>query len=665
MSASREAPAHDFSRRRRLLREAAIGAGLALVTALAVRQLGPGPVTVAIGGFDAPYRGGPWGKALRADLDPQASRDDQLTFYFRPLRDGAVLRVPVSSRAPMRIEFRARAMVRSSLGAFASGATVPEVLVDTGPWDRYALEVPAAAARSGKLELALFLRARPVVAGAHAGRPEILVDEVTLASHQGLILAWSSVLWLAGCPLAVAFFARAIGHRPQAAWTAALVAAAVVVGLMRASPLATSMAAPRLVPLALGAGVLAGVLLRRFAGLDVRAARAWSWILAAGVLVHASLPFFPDHNPPDLQTHVDRTLDFADVPWDYGALLRYGSHLPTASQTAAPATDLFGSTVLVPYPPLPYFVYYALSRLGLDPLWAMTAVTVLLAAAVAPLLFVAARRIWNEQAAWLAAGLYLLDLAVWHHVGRAHAPASFGAALGCAALLALAAWPDRLTTGRSVVGLGLALGLAVLGYSALVVQVGLVGAVLLALLLVDAKGLERRARIGVAAALALGGIVALALYYGHYVPGLLHGAPAVEAEPSIFTGRTVLGIFRNEGRQSYRVWALGFAIPLVAGLAAAPVALRRARSAARPVLVAWAAAWALVMVLKDPLLFPKMLRWAKEDQFVSPLLGLFLAAAVTAIPPPRLRQAAIGVVLAVALALAARDFYFHANTLWL
>ena len=212
----------------------------------------------------------------------------------------------------------------------------------------------------------------------------------------------------------------------------------------------------------------------------------------------------------------------------------------------------------------------------------MTAVNVLLAIAVAPILFLAVRHIWDERAAWLAAALYLLDLAVWHHVGRVHAPATFGAALGTAALLALAATSERMTRAGPVVLVGAFLGCAVLGYSALVVQVGLLGAVLLALLLADARGLTVRARCGVATALAIGGLFAMALYYGHYLPGLLQGTPGVEAEPSIFTGKTVLGIFRNEGRQSYRIWALGFAAPLLAGLLAAPVALRRARSGARP-----------------------------------------------------------------------------------
>jgi hypothetical protein len=643
-------------------RDALLAAGLLAATAALVRVLPTRPLPVAIGGYDTPYRSGPWGKGTRVDLDPPASRDDRLTFYFRPLRDGAGLRLPVRARGPVTLSFRARAPVRSSLGAFVHGVAVRETLVDTGPWDRYALEIPAEATRREGLEVALFLRGRPVVAGAHVGRPEVFVDEVRV-SGPGLALAWPAVLGLAVCPVAVALFARLLGAGPGAAWGTGAAVAAVVALAMRAAPFPTLLAVPRLVPLALAAGGAVWAGLRRFSSVDAGTAARWGVVTAVFLAAHASLPFFPEHNPPDLQTHVDRTLDFADVPWDYEALRRYGSHLPTASQTAAPATDLFGSQLLVPYPPLPYLAYYALARLGADPLWSMTALDALLAVLVAPLLFVSARRIWDARAAWLAALLYLLDLAVWHHVGRAHAPAAFGAALGTAVLVHLAARADGLTQAGPVLAAGAALGLAVLGYSSLVVQFGLLGAVLLVLLAVDARGLSPRARVGVAAALATGGALAIVLYYGHYASGMLSGAPGVEAEPSIFSGKTVLGIFRNEGRQSFRIWAMGFAWPLFAGLACLPVALVRARASARPVLAAWLVAWVAIVVLKDPLFFPKMLRWAKEDQFVSPLLALAIGAAVSAIPRATPRRLLAALALGGYAFLAARDFFYLSNTL--
>jgi hypothetical protein len=132
--------------------------------------------------------------------------------------------------------------------------------------------------------------------------------------------------------------------------------------------------------------------------------------------------------------------------------------------------------------------------------------------------------------------------------------------------------------------------------------------------------------------------------------------------PDLFPGRTVF-IFHNESKESLRLWAGGYGILLAAGLLAAPVALGRARAEARPILAAWLLAWALTMVLKEPFLLPRMLRWAKEDQFLSPLLCLFVAAAVSALPRRWMRAAAAIVAIAVAAALQARDFLLHANSL--
>jgi hypothetical protein len=120
-------------------------------------------------------------------------------------------------------------------------------------------------------------------------------------------------------------------------------------------------------------------------------------------------------------------------------------------------------------------------------------------------------------------------------------------------------------------------------------------------------------------------------------------------------------IFHNESRQNLRVWLGGYWVLLVAGLVAAPSALRRAAASARPVLVSWLAAWALLMLLKEPFLLPKLLRWAKEDQFLSPLLCLFVAAAVWALPRPWMRWAAAAVVLAGALWIQVNDFVLNAS----
>jgi hypothetical protein len=78
----------------------------------------------------------------------------------------------------------------------------------------------------------------------------------------------------------------------------------------------------------------------------------------------------------------------------------------------------------------------------------MIALDAALLMAIAPGLWVVTARVWSPASAWIATALYVLDLPVWHHLGRAHVPASFGNALGTAALLYLALEAGRLDQRR-------------------------------------------------------------------------------------------------------------------------------------------------------------------------------------------------------------------------
>ena len=618
-----------------------------------------------LGAFEDGLLAGAWGRADRADVDPQATTDGLTSFYFRPSPANATLRLPiVAGDGPVRLTLRGSARVRSGVSVFVHGARGGEVLVLPRVWSRYVLDLPAAAAGSGPLDIALALRPLPLVKGDHIDDPRILVDFFEVESEAGLSLSFWACALVGLVPLMALAFGVAVGAPLRGSLSASLAAAVVAVGLARAAPLSTLPAIPRLLPLALVAGGLAFLALRRFGATEPRHARALAALVAVGTLSHGSLVFLPNHNPPDIDIHARRTLDLGGLPLDYGALLRYGSQLPTASQDKGSATVALGERTLIPYSPLPYLFYYALHLLGLDLYWAMTAFNAALAMLVAPFVFLAARRVWDVRAAWLATLLYALDLAVWHHVARSHAPAAFGGALGTAALLLLAAQADSLADPRRVVALGAALGVAALGYSSLVVLFGLTGALLIAIVALDAKGLVPLARRGIVQALVVGGLVAGVLFYFHYVGGLLSGARGLEAEPDLFPGRSFF-IFHNESRQSMRLWATGLAWPLAAGLFAAPLALSRAAAFARPVFLSWLGAWGLIMVLKEPPLFPKLLRWAKEEQFLSPLVCLMLAGACLQIRPRWLRACVTGLVLLGALLLQLRDFRAHANSLLL
>jgi hypothetical protein len=622
-------------------------------------------MSLQVGAFEGGLLRGPWGGATRADLDPPAALDGRTRFYFRSARPGCGLSLPIVARGPARLAFRARAVVRSAVGVFVSGTQAGQALIGTGPWQWYGVDLPAAVVAGRALgDVTLAFRPLPLVPGDHAGSPEVLVDEFLVESPDRLSISWPARLLFGVLPLLAFFFVSALGGGPPRALSAAAASAVAALCLAWAAPLPAITALPRLVPVALAAGLAVHALLsRKAAGSTTAAERsALACLVAAGVAAHGSVAFFPDHNPPDVEIHVRRTLDLASVSLDYGSLLRYGSHLPTPSQTFGQATTALGDAAPIPYSPAPYFVYYALHLAGLDLRWAITVMNAVLAMAVVPLLWLAAARVWDHGAAWLAAVLYTLDLAVWHHVGRSHAPASFGAALGTAALVFLLPRAAVIDTPRRAAAAGLLLAAAVLGYSSLVVLFGLFGLALLLLLAVDAAGLHPSAKKGLAAALAAGGLFAGAVFYFHYVPGLLRGAGAMAASPDLFPGRTVF-VFHNESKESVRIWAGGYGLLLAAGLAAAPVALRRARPDARPILAAWLLAWASIMLLKEPFLLPRMLRWAKEDQFLSPLLCLFVGAAVAALPQRWMRAAAAVAVVAVAALLQARDFLLHANSL--
>ena len=618
-------------------------------------------VRLEVGGFEGGLRGD-WSRGRRARVPALEARDGRTDFYYRAAPLTARIEWPLRfSGDTLRVTLRAGTGVRTVADLHVNGERLGDALIRPGEWDRYPTDVRPPTSAAEGVDLALVLRAEPLDGNGADRTPELLLDYLELQADRGLRFRLPVVLMAAAAPLLAYAFALIVGLSPPVAFVAALLLGAVVGGSGVALPIALANALPRLLLWATGAGLLAYVLLGRHAWPVTRDRGALAALVAVGVVAHGSVVFMPNHNPPDIDIHVKRAWDLGEVPWDYGEWLRYGSQLPTPSQDHGEATAALGEATLIPYSPLPYVVYFGAHRLGVDLYWALTVINATAAMLVAPIIFLFVRRVWSREAAWLAAALYSLDLAVWHHVGRSHAPAVIGAALGTAALAYLTARAGEMDQRRVVAAGATLLALAALGYSSLVVLLGLSGLVLLVLLAADAKALTPAARRGVAAAVVCGGLLAGISFYFHYVPGLLHGAASVEAEPDLFPGRAFF-IFHNESRQSLRLWRLGYWIPLLLGLLAAPLALRRARPTARPVLVAWLAGWVAIMLLKQDT-FPKLLRWAKEDQFLSPLLAALVAGAVWALPCAWLRWVGTAAVLGAALWLQLRDFAHHANSL--
>jgi hypothetical protein len=596
----------------------------------------------------------------RVNVDPENAPERKLPFYYQELDPHARVRLPLApASGRLALTVRVSAPDGAVLDASMPGGAPERLFLRPGPWhrDTIALTTPA---RARRIELLLVHDRLP---GHGRGRSTLFMDYVEVSGEAGLRPALRAVAQVAVVPLAIGALLLMTGAGPVWTLVATTATGAASVALFRAAPLPFLAAVPRLLAAAVALGLLAAAVLRR-AGVTPRVRAALVALTTLGVLWHGSVAFFPNHNPPDRDIHVVRALDAGRVPWTYGDWLRYGSHLPTASQYAEKATLLFGEQALIPYSPLPALAYYGLHRLGLELEWAITVCNTVMVMAVVPWMWLVAARLWSPGAAWVAVLLYVLDLAVWHHVGRVHAPAAFAGALGTAALLYFALAAGSFDRARTVVLAGGLLAVAALGYSSLAVLFFLFGLALFTLLALDARALTPASRRGLALAVVVGGLVAGTLYYFHYVPGVLRGASAVEAGPDLFAARTFF-IFRNEAKQSLRVWRFGFWLWALAGMVAAPFALKQARAEARPVLIAWLFAWALLMVLKDPLFLPRLLRWAKEDQFLSPLLCLLIAAAVFSLPRPWMRMSAAALAVATAAWIHWYDFVLHANTLLL
>jgi hypothetical protein len=606
-----------------------------------------------------------WRRSRPLQVEPRDAPDGRNAFFYRPLPSNVQVALPLrpaGSGGDVGLTLRASTNIRARVEAFVGSERAgTAVLMPGGQWTQTRLSLPAAAFEGADLRVLLGVRLEPLTRGHHLEQPQLLVDFFQIDGGPALRLCPTAVTTVALLPVAVALFLLGVGAAP-AALPAALASMAATLFLVWRFPLPVLAALPRLVLPALVAGAAVAWLLRRFSEARPADRAGLAVLVASGAIVHGSLAFFPEHCPEDRDTHAVRALDLATVEMSYRGLMRYGSHLMTPNQAWPDAVTHFGSDALYPYAPTVYVAYYALHLLGLDLVWATTVFNALVVMAVAPWLWLVGLRVWGREAAWLAALLYTLDLALWHQVGRARGPAVFGAALLASALGYLAVWSGGDgRKGRAWAAV--LLGLAALGYTGSAFLLGLFGVALIAIAAIDARDLTMDARRGLVVALVGGGLLAGGLYYGHYVPGLLGSASRGSELPELFPGRTVSVIFRNESRMMMRVWAQGYGGVLLAGLVAAPVALRRARATARPVLLAWLLAWLLAVVLKDPVFFPRLLRYAKEDLLLAPLLCLFVGAAVAAVRRRGLRAAVAAAVLLIAAWMQLGDFAHHASSL--
>lgn len=582
--------------------------------------------------------------------------DERRDFYFRKIDlDRLHLSLPLRPRGPFSFSIRMDSTVRTKVDLLQDEQPLGGAFVLPGPW---AETVLAESVPPESQELALRLEDAPLVRRSDVGNFRRYVDEIVIRSDQGFELPGVSRITGGLAVLFLVLMFAAAAPRVQSTLVA-LIAAGTLSALLFTEPVAVSLALPRLLGFVVAGAALVQILGRRLS-LD-RSALAFVVLLASlMIFTYGFISFLPNHSPADLDIHIWRTLDLARVPMTYEGWHRYGSHYPTPSQVRGSATDALGEGPAIPYSPLPYTLFFAAHAAGLDLHWSMNAIEAVSLALLLPLIFALAQSITSADGGRLACTLMSLDLATIHHLGRAHSPAVVGGALGVGCLLAFGLALPRLDRPWGWRVPALLLGIGALGYSSTPLFYALFGITILVLLLSvrDTRTLVRPAGL----ALALGGAIALVLFYGHYLPGLFRSGQAASPVVDSFPGRTFF-IFHNESRQSLRLWRLGLFIPYLATLPALALVARRISGASRTFLLAWLSAWAGIMLLKEPWGLPVLLRWAKEDIYVSPAIALVLALGVTLIDSRFLRIAIVIAVVTSAAYLRGQDYGFHADTM--
>jgi hypothetical protein len=304
-----------------------------------------------------------------------------------------------------------------------------------------------------------------------------------------------------------------------------------------------------------------------------------------------------------------------------------------------------------PYPPAFYLLCWPFLKLG----WRPEIVVSALGAAVNSLevffVYAIGRRLRLSHAVSLAGSLAapLLPLFL-ARLTLAYFPALLGHAVDAAFILLLVAHLHDLDRPRVWLSLGAVLALALLAYT----QALLNFAILLPLFLLlqvafDRAPGARRRQLGLAAAGALGVILALAVFYGRYVPAFIdmqrgvpqpeervlleklkRPAPTAEEEPAEqepddpYAGPGV-NPWRGLRKAAWRLYVFygAFAAAVVAGLW---LLARWVVGAAARFVAAWAALYVLLNLASGGLPGPNLVRYNKDLEIVAPLFCLALGA---------------------------------------
>jgi hypothetical protein len=430
--------------------------------------------------------------------------------------------------------------------------------------------------------------------------------------------------------------------------------------------------------LAVGAVLAAGARSRRLmAGLQVdspRIAGALALTTLVALAVRLVLELHPQFYYPDVKVH-------ALFAWQ---LARHGlarfleDFTGNQYRFSLGLQNENGHWYAFPYPPVFYMLCWPLIRLArYRPEVAVSVLAAAVNAVEAWIVFGIARRLRCPTGTALLAAAALVVLPIFTaRLTLAYFPALVGHAVDAVVLLVILAHLRDLGRARVIGGVALLVAGALLTYTQSVLNFAvLVPLIVLATLAIDRTPEVRRAMAGLVVATALGGLVALAAFYGRYVPIFLDmrkGIPMAEERilldrqaqtpataedppplekddpytgPDFAPGRGV----RKAAWRMYVFYAW-FAPVILFGIV---LVVRRQQKPEAAFVSAWAVAYLFLNLASGSLPGPNLVRYNKDLEVVAPLFCAALAVVAEELWR-RSRPIAIGLAFAYAIFGSAR-----------
>ncbi len=472
----------------------------------------------------------------------------------------------------------------------------------------------------------------------------------------------------------------AMGAAARTAAGVTLAAGTLGIAMTAWFPVSTAIALGRLWVIFPLAAVLYGALVllgkrKWIPGFEPGEARFVAGLVAGAALAHSVIIVFPDHLPPDVPLHAIQASWLSGVDIDYQGLIEYSR---LVSRDLTPEETLMagvrdtseltkGGSYQAPYPPFFYLLAYSVSRIHPDLRFVLEFLSVLLPGVMLVLVYFIAKTVWNDPAiAHIASLLFAVEIGVWHHANRGHAPGMFGTLFVLLFLWYLVAFGHTTRSRKGFVGFALLTMICTLSYTVALIQISLLMACFTFASLVSPEGRRFRSWASTLAAFTLGIGGALAVFYGPFVLEAITGSRVLLGQAEDFDPPASFFFLRNQLRDTVRLLQNGHA--LYVGLSVGGLVLLGTSGASathRRVLWSAVASYVLLLILKDPAVIPRVFLHAKEDLFYSPIACLLLALPLTRLwrSPSPWGRPLTALIFAGLVSLSLHDKSWNANTL--